>query len=270
MYKNQTIYYPQDEMNTALLPVTMGCSYNKCAFCSMYKGIPYEEVSFSDIKFELMNIDSLTERLYLVGADLLHIGFEKLHRLLVEIKHQLPYCACVACYSSVKSLRNYSVEELTQLHEAGLRLLYVGFESGSDEVLTMVHKGHTVEEAILQGQKLNAAHLQFNAIIMYGLAGEGKCIQAAHETAKMLNQMELHKIITMNLTLFTGTELSQRTKDGTYHPAPRLERVEELRTLLQELEPKQRLLFDTTHPTNIVRILGYLPDDQERLISELH
>ena len=270
MYNNQTIYYPQDEMNTALLPVTMGCSYNKCAFCSMYKGIPFEEVSFSDIKYELMNIDTMTERLYLIGADPLCIGFDNLYRILKEIQRQLPYCACIASYSSVKSLKRYSVEQLCQLHEVGLRLLYVGFESGSDEVLTMIHKGHTVADAIEQGQKLNKAHIQFNAIVMYGLAGEGKCHDAALATAHMLNQMELHKIITMNLTLFTGTELSKRTKEGTYHPAPRLERVEELRTLFENIVPKKKILLDTTHPTNIVHIRGYFPDDREKILSQLH
>lgn len=270
MYKNETIYYPQDEINTTLLPVTMGCSYNRCTFCSMYKDIPYEEVALSDIRYELMNMDSLTERICLIGADPLCIGFEKMLTILSEIKKYLPYCACVTSYASVKSLKRYSVEQLKQLHEEGLRLLYVAFESGSDEVLKMIHKGHTSAEAVEQGQKLNQAHIQFNAIIMYGLAGSGKCIAAAHETAAMLNQMELHKIITMNLTLFAGTELSRQAAEGTYVPALRSERVESLATLLTDLVPMKKLLFDTTHPTNIVRIRGYLPDEKERIINQLH
>lgn len=270
MYENQTIYYPQDEINTTLLPVTMGCSYNRCAFCSMYKDIPFEEVPFSDIRYELINIDPFTERICLIGADPLCIGYDKILKILSAIKEHLPYCACVTSYASVKSLKKYSVEQLSQLHDAGLRLLYVGFESGSAEVLKMIHKGHTVTDAVEQGQKLNKARIQFNAIIMYGLAGAGKCVQAAHETAAMLNQMALHKIITMNLTLFAGTELSRLAEEGSYIPALRPERVDELEALITDLEPQKKLLFDTTHPTNIVRIRGYLPDEKQRIINQLH
>lgn len=269
MYRNETVFYPQDEMNTVLLPVTTGCSYNRCAFCSMYKNSTYEEVSFSDIKYELKNISELTERVYLIGADPLHIGYEKMLRILKEIQKQLPYCACVACYGAVKTLKTYTVEELKNLHEAGLNLIYVGFESGDGDVLERIRKGHTPEDEILVGQKLNAAKLQFNAIIMYGIAGKGQGKKNARRTAEVLNTMALHKIITMNLTLFSGTDMAKWTKDGQYVPSTREERVEELRELLLMLKPKKRVLFDTTHPTNILKILGYLPEEKDRLISEL-
>ena len=162
MNKNDTVYYPQDEMNTLLLPVTSGCPYNKCKFCSMYKDEKYSEISFSDIKLQLMNGYLYTEKIFLTGADPLIIGFDKMEELLEMINKYLPYCACVASYAAVKTIARYSVEELSILHDKGLRLLYIGFESGRDDVLKLMNKGHTVAEAIKQARKLNEAKIAFN------------------------------------------------------------------------------------------------------------
>lgn len=97
MNETQIIFYPQDEMMTFMLPVTKGCSYNQCAFCSMYKDIEYNEISFHEIEMELQHGPLYTERVFLTGADPMAIGFEKMKRLLAMIHDYLPYCACVAC-----------------------------------------------------------------------------------------------------------------------------------------------------------------------------
>lgn len=268
MDEKDMVYYPQDEMTTFLLPVTTGCSYNRCAFCSMYKGIRYAEVPFSEIEAQLRNGYVYTEKVFLTGADPMSIGFDKMNKLLDMIHQHLPYCACVASYASVKNIAQYSVEELSILHDVGLRLLYIGFETGRDDILNLMNKGHTAEEAIRQARKLNEAKIPFDSIIMYGIAGKGESVDNAIATAKMINQFVTHRVITMNLTVFEGTQLSEMVKRGEFIPADGSERVMEIRTLLENLEPKQPMLFDTTHPTNIIRLHGTLPYDRERLINE--
>lgn len=270
MSLDDTIYYPQDEINTALLPVTKGCSYNKCAFCSMYKGQQYEEIPLSEILFQLQNMEPYTERIYLVGADPLHIGFKKMRRILKEIRTALPYCACVSAYSAVKTLKQYSEEELSILHDEGLRLLYIGFESGSDDILFLINKGHTAADAILQGKKLQHARLSYNAIIMYGVAGQNKGTDHMLKTITLLNQLQPYKIITMNLTLFPGTVLYQRSENGTYLPESNEERINELKLLIANLHCKKPVQIDTTHPTNLKKIRGVLPQDKEKLLFALN
>jgi len=270
MYKNDTIYYPQDEMTTVLLPVTSGCIYNKCAFCSMYKDYEYSEIPFSDMEMHLMNGYKYTEKIFLTGADPLSIGFEKMKRLLEMIHDYLPYCARVASYASIRSISMYSAGELSLLHDSGLRLLYIGFETGSDDVLELMNKGHTVEQAVKEAKKLNEAKLPFNTIVMYGIAGEGESIGNAIETAKMINRFETNKVITMNLNVFEGTELNEMVKRGDFILAKANERLLEIRTLLENLEPRRPMLFDTTHPTNIIMIKGMLPQNRERLIEEVY
>jgi radical SAM superfamily enzyme YgiQ (UPF0313 family) len=269
MNNNEMIYYPQDEMTTALLPVTYGCSYNKCAFCSMYKDDKYSEVSFFDIEIQLLNINKYTERVFLIGADPTSIGFDKMKELLDLIHQYLPYCACVSCYSSIRNLSKYSIEELSFLHDAGLRLLYIGFETGSNEVLELMNKPHTLNQAINQANKLNKAKLQFNTIIIYGIAGKDRSIDNATATAKMINQFNTKRIITMNLKIFEGTRLYNMVKEGDYVPSDGNDRLLELKTLLENLEPAQSTIFDTTHPTNIIKIKGTLPQDRKRLINKI-
>ena len=138
MSEMQNVYYPQSEIHTTLIPVTTGCPYNRCAFCSMYKADTYREVPLPEMEHELMNGEGYTERVFLTGADPLSVGFEKMIRILNLVRKYFPYCGCVASYASVRSLQKYSVHELTELHDAGLRLLYVGFETGSDETLKLM------------------------------------------------------------------------------------------------------------------------------------
>ena len=269
MYKDDTIYYPQDEMNTCLLPVTSGCSWNRCAFCSMYKDIRYAEVPFPDIEAELRSGYTYTEKIFLTGADPMSIGYEKMKQILEAVRNHLPYCARVASYASIRSISGYTVDELSTLHDAGLRLLYIGFETGRDDVLEMMHKGHTVKEAIEEAQKLNEARLPFNTVVMYGIAGEGESVKNAEATADMVNRFQTDRIITMSLLVFFGTELEGMVKRKEFTPPDSKERLLEIRTLLEGLDPKGQTCFDTTHPSNIIKISGTLPRDKERLIMEV-
>lgn len=268
-YRDATIFYPQDEITTMLIPVTTGCSYNKCAFCSMYKSEEYKEVSLRDIEMILLNGYKYTEKVFLTGADPMAIGFNKMMKILTLINRHLPYCAQVASYASIKNIAKYSVEELSKLHDSGLRLLYIGFETGRDDVLKLMNKGHTVSEAIKQAKKLNDAHLQFNTIIMYGIAGAGESVDNAKQTAKMINEFETKKVITMSLMVFDGTKLEEMINKGEFVPVTKTERLIELKTLLEELDPKKEMIFDTTHATNIIKIEGKLPQDKNMLLAEL-
>ena len=154
-------------------------------------------------------------------------------------------------------------------NELGLRLLYIGFESGDDEVLKFMKKGHTVDMALTVAKKLNDAHIPFNTIIMYGLAGKGKCVEHAQKTAALVNQFKSNKIVTMNLTLFDSTPLAAMARKGEFVEATNAERADELRELLKLLDPPGGTILDTTHPTNNIKLMGQLPDDREKLQKQL-
>lgn len=269
MYRNETIYFPGTEAHNALIPVTSGCPHNVCTFCTMYKESTFRPVALNDIEYELRNIDPLSDKVFLVGADPLCVGYERMMAILRLIKKYLPYCARIAAYCSVRTLAKYSLDELKDLHSNGVNMLYIGFESGDDEVLKQCRKGHTVAMAVEQAEKLHEAGISFSAVVMYGLAGKGKGVQNAIKTAQMVSKFRPYKIVTMNLTVFEGSEIADMIRRGEFVEADGAEKRLEVRTLLENLNMQQAALFDTTHATNPIKLLGTLPQDKEMLLEKL-
>lgn len=152
------------------------------------------------------------------------------------------------------------------LHREGICLLYIGFESGNAEVLRRIQKGHTPEQAVEQAQKLNRANIMFHTILMYGIAGQGKGVENALKTAEMVNRFRSNKIITMNYTVFEFSEMADWIRRGEFTEAPPQEKLQELKTLLENLSPDCAEELDTTHPTNLIKLRGKLADVREELI----
>jgi radical SAM superfamily enzyme YgiQ (UPF0313 family) len=269
MDEKSSVHYPQDEMTTMLIPVTIGCPWNKCIFCTMYKDDEYSLVPMEQIRQQLINGYKYTEKVFLTGADPLYTGHSKMMSILEEISQRLPYCARVASYASIRSVSRFSDKELSQLHHAGLRLLYIGFETGSDRFLKLMNKGHTREDAIREAKRLEKAKLPYNAIILTGIGGADTWEENARETAHMINQIHPKTLITMNLMLMEGSGLSALVEKGEFIPAPRIENLLETRALLQNLDLDKRMEFDTTHPSNLIKIRGELPGDRDRLLGEI-
>lgn len=270
MNRDAAVHYPPDEMTTFLLPVTIGCSYNRCKFCSMYVDDEYSEVSIRDIEMQLMSAYKYTEKIFLTGADPMAIGFSKMKNILELVRKHLPYCARVGSYAAIKSIASYSIEELEILRELGLGLLYIGFETGRDDILKLMNKGHRVKDAIREAKRLNKAKLPFNTIIMYGIAGKDESLENALATCQMINQFQTKKVITMNLVIMEEAELNKMVKSGEFIPPGRKERLMEIKTLIENLKADKSMIFDTSHPTNIIKIKGKLPDERFRLLKEIN
>lgn len=265
-------YFPPEEMNSLMIPITAGCSYNKCAYCNMYNSVEYKPISMMEIEKHLLAAQSSNmypDKLFLTGAEPLSRGFEDIKNILEIINKYIPYKPSISMYGSVKNLRSYTVEQLSELHMLGLRSLYIGLESGSDRVLKLMNKGHTVKDAINQMKKLNEANLAFNSILMYGLGGKGTYQECGELSAKLLNSFVTEKIIMMNLTIFAGTKIEEMCQRGEFIEASKDERLKELYILLEDLNPIKPLEFTTKHCTNIFPLNGVIPRQKEELLEKL-
>lgn len=263
------IHYPQDEMTSFLLPVTIGCSYNKCSFCTMYKDQVFKALPLRELEQVLMGANRYTERVFLTGGDPLALGYEELKKILELINGYIPFCARVASYASVTSLKKFTISQLIDLRDLGLRLLYIGFESGSDYALDLMRKPHRKEEAIREALKLNSAGLGFNSIVLTGLAGKGRSLESARQTVEMLNSFSSKSIITMNLKIFQGSPLQKMALEGSFELADQAELLDELYYLVDNLKVAKETIFDSSHPTNIFKIRGNLPQDRRKILNKL-
>lgn len=273
MKYDDMIYRPPSEAYTLLLQVTSGCSHNKCTYCNMYKDVQFKTESLEQIEKDLIEAKKFhkdTKKIYLLNGDPFSLSADKLKPIAKLIQKHLPHCKTISMYSSVKSIENKTMEELKELRALGINDLYIGVETGNDKALSHINKGNTSKEAMEQLQRLNQANIDFISIIMYGLAGEGKGVKNALDTAKLLNSVRSKAIALMNLTLIPGTDLYEEAMRGDFIQASEQEKLIEVKTLIENLDLKDDTLFSSIHISNIESLNGILPRDKETFIDRLN
>ena len=184
-----TIYRPPSEANSILLQVTTGCSHNKCSFCGMYKGqrftIKPEELILADIDYATEHFPH-ARRLFLCDGDALILPQQQLLTILKRIATQLPRVTRVGIYANTKCMRSKSIEELQSLRHHGLRIVYMGLESGDDVTLVGMNKGATADQMIEMGRKAKLAGMQLSVTVLLGIAGPERSAIHAIESGRVL------------------------------------------------------------------------------------
>lgn len=266
-----TTYRPPPEADNALLQVTVGCAHNRCTFCDMYRDVRFRSISMDRIESDLKEIDYIfpkVERIFLVNGDAFVLSANKLQKIAEKIKQILPDCRTISMYAAIRNIKSKSTNDLTKLRELGVNDLYVGVESGWDEVIASINKGHTIEEAKIQLQRLTDVGIDFIANVMLGIAGKGKGIENAGYTADLLNQVSPKTIWTGTTVLFEGTELFEENKTGKFQQATELEKLREQQELI-ELLSVANVRYYGVHPSNMVPVSGMLPDDKQSMIDKI-
>ncbi|NFT08761.1 MULTISPECIES: radical SAM protein [Clostridium] len=272
MNYDKIIYRPPIETNTLLLQVTSGCSHNSCAYCNMYKNIRFQKEDLDQIEKDLKEASKLHKddlRIYLLNGDPFILTTEELKSIAILIKKHLPKCKTIAMYASIKSIKLKTIDELKDLHDLGIDDLYIGLESGNDEVLLNINKGNTSKEALDELTKLDKAGIGYYCMVMTGVAGTGKGIRNATDTAKLLNKVNSKGIFPLSLILMPGTKLNSDCLLGKFKEATELERLVELRTLIKNLNVNENTLFSSKHESNFTKMSGKLPRDKEEFIKRL-
>jgi radical SAM superfamily enzyme YgiQ (UPF0313 family) len=210
MHYTGQIYRPPTEAYTPLLEVTAGCSYNRCAFCTMYRDTPFhvssDEAVIEDLK-ELSRYAEKIHRLYLLNGDPFVLSAEKLLHIAGLIHTYLPDVETITCYCSIQDLKNKSREDLTALRKAGYNDLYIGIETGWEPALKMIHKGCDSADQYRELHKLKNAGMHYIAILMTGIAGKGNSKAHVEATAALLNETSPIGVGPMSTSVTPGSEL---------------------------------------------------------------
>ena len=264
------IFRPPGEWKSYLLQCTIGCSYNKCTFCGMYKDKSFRVRPLKDI---LEDIDMAkayygdVKRVFLCDGDAIIMRQDELLAILEKLYQSFPSLEKVTTYAGPKSTMTKTPEQLRELRQAGLVRTYLGVESGSDEVLKATNKGVTAQEMLEAGLRLTEAGFDLWDIILIGLAGPGEAsTKHAIQTAELINKMKPRHLSAMTYMVADGTPLAEDVHAGKFQVLSPDETLREIRTLIEHLETGP-LHFTSNHASNYLPLKGTLPDDKEHLLS---
>ncbi|GAA0182573.1 radical SAM protein [Clostridium sediminicola] len=265
------VFRPPSEANSLIVQVTIGCSHNKCTFCSMYKGKQFRIRKLEEVleDFEIARRRYRTvRRIFLADGDALILKTEHLEKILLKIKELFPECERVSSYATAQDINRKSHEELTRLNELGLQILYLGVESGSDEILEDIKKDTTAAEMIQAGQKAKKAGMKVSATLIIGVGGKEKSEMHAIESAKVLNQMDPDYLGLLSLTADRGTEMEEKVRKGEITKLSPIEFVVEIKKLIQNLE-LTKCVLRSNHASNHLALAGTMNEDKKMLLEQL-
>ncbi|AIF52926.1 radical SAM protein [Pelosinus sp. UFO1] len=269
MHYTGPIFRPPFEANTPLLQVTVGCSHNKCKFCSMYKEVQFKVSPMEEIEEDLAELREANpniERIYLLNADPFVLNFEKLKPIILKIKEYLPKCESISMFARISNIKNKTIDQLRELRSLGVTDLYTGPESGDDETLLMVNKNQTSADIVEQCKKLEAAGIKYVVSFLNGLAGSKRSKEHAIESAKTYNQLKPTFTGSGGLTLFPDTDLYKAAQRGEFNDSTELERLIELKTFIEHLNTDTFIL---SHHTSTVYIEGKFPENKQKMLDKL-
>lgn len=269
----EPVYRPPSEADSLILPVTDGCSWNRCTFCDMYtapqkKFRPRDEAEVLDsLKSCGQQFGRGVQRIFLADGDALTLSTRRLVTILEAIRSELPGVRRISSYCLPRNLRKKSVEELRELAELGLSLVYVGAESGDDEVLAKISKGETFASTLDALDKLRQAGIKRSVMILNGLGGETLTQQHALNSARLMNEAQPEFLATLVVSLSNGdTRLRKQFPEWT--PLGVVGLMQEMERLLSALDLK-RTIFRSDHASNWLVLKGTLGADKPRLLQEL-
>lgn len=265
------LYRPPSEADSVIIQVTLGCAHNQCTFCSMYRGKQFTVVPFDAVQEAIDEWAAAcpqARRVFLADGDSMALSTDKLLRILTALKAAFPHLERVSTYARAGSILRKRPEELAQLRQAGLSLLYLGLESGSDAVLQAIRKGESAADMLAAAERAQEAGMALSVMVIMGLAGPAGSQAHAVQTAAVLSQMNPAYIGALTLMVEPGTPLYEDVKAGRFTLLSPLEAVEEMQALLTALESPGSY-FSSRHPSNYFNLSGRLNDLKPVFLAKL-
>lgn len=263
---------PPSEANSLILQATLGCSHNECAFCLTYQDKPYRPRPLGELFAEIDWAGQAhpgTRRVFLADGDALTLKRDRLLAILERLVARFPRLQRVSCYASPGNFARKSVADLERLREAGLTQLYVGLESGDDEVLRRIRKGHTQDEMVALCAKATAAAMKLSVTVILGLGGPRLSARHAEETARMIDRIRPR--FASALTLMLG-ERDPSFEEVFDDPEWRLldaeEILRELRVLVENVR-EDGIIFRSNHASNYLALAGTFAKNKAEMIAEI-
>lgn len=265
------LYRPPSEARSLILQITLGCSHNKCTFCSMYKTKKYRVKPLQEIDDHINRAKikyPMASKIFLADGNVLAMETEQLKSIVKRLYTEFPVLERVTAYAGPRDILAKSDSELRELRKAGLTMLYLGVESGSAEILKNVRKGVTPEEMIEAGQKAKGAGFKLSCMIISGLGGKELWKEHALESARVISAIDPDYFALLTLLVEEGTPLYNQVEEEHFITLEPDEVINETKLLLENLRLSQ-CVFRSNHPSNYLSLKGILNRDKEGLLDIL-
>ena len=266
------VFRPPSEANSLILRVTIGCAHNRCTFCSMYRDVQFRARPQEEV-FALIEQAALyypeTRRVFLADGDALVLSSDRLLAILEKLKRSFPKLSRVTCYGGPKDICRKTPGELKALHNAGLAIIYLGIESGDDQILANIDKGATAEEMITAGRRVIDSGIKLSAMLILGLGGKTLTHQHAVNSAKVISAVNPTMLSCLTLMLHSGTPLRAAADRGEFLPLNPYEIMLELEEFLEQTELTAPCIFRSNHASNLLPLAGTLPKDKSALLNDV-
>ncbi|NLK43200.1 MAG: B12-binding domain-containing radical SAM protein [Tissierellia bacterium] len=266
-----SLYRPPSEAYSLIVQATIGCSHNKCTFCSMYK----------DKKFRIRDTEEIIEdfkigreryryvkRIFIADGDALAIKTTELKKILTFIKENFPECERVGIYGSPKAILSKSLDELKDLYSLGLGIVYLGVESGSENILKMINKGVSRDEMVEAGKRIVESGIKLSITLISGIGGKEYTLEHAKESAKIINEINPHYVGLLTLIVEEGTSLYEDIQTGKFQLLSPKEILLETREMVLDLEV-DKCIFRSNHASNYISLRGTLPQEKDLILLQI-
>lgn len=266
------VYRPPSEADSLIIQLTIGCARNTCTFCYMYKDKTFRVRPIDEVLAELeaaaKKYSRHVRRIFLADGDALVVPTPELLRVIRRAMELFPLCKRVSVYGASADVLLKTPDELVALREAGMGMVYVGAESGDDQILREIKKGVTATEIITACQMLRAAGIEVSMTFISGLGQLARSRAHAVACARMVSAIKPEYMAFLTLRFYPGTPLNDDYQAGRFVPITPPQIVDELTIFLEEVD-SEGTVFRTNHASNYVMLAGTLNLDRQRMLDEL-
>lgn len=263
------IYRPPSEADSFILQATIGCSWNHCTYCDMYREKSFRVRAaaeiLDDIEAARRSFGDHVEKVFVADGDALVLPMDTWRELLVACRRAFPSLRRVSCYAMARNILEKSDDELLELRKLGLEIFYIGPESGDDATLKRIAKGDDFAKHVEAARRAHAAGFKLSVIALLGIAMD-RSDEHARGTAELVTQMNPEFFSALTVTIVPGTPLATLATRGRFEVPPIASLLGELRTMVDLARPTNAV-FRTNHASNYLPLGGTLPHDRERIVS---
>lgn len=270
MFQERMIIRPPSEASSFLLPVTIGCSHNKCTFCGTYPGVKFRIRHLEDIKQDIdqiaKNYSWSLKRVFLEEGDALIAPQRLLVGVLKHLNEKFPYLARIGTYATPQSALIKSVDELKELNRLGLKIAYMGVETGDEELLKKINKGASYDQIVEAGRRIRQAGIILSVTVILGLGGVEGSQKHALATARILSDIDPEFAGTLTILLVPGTPMHKDWEEGRFTLISPFQSLEELKLIIQNSN-FTNCFFTANHASNYLPIKVRLPRQKAETVK---